>query len=99
MYTVNVTDIENVTAAHIHSGQVGENGPVVVTLFRGEDAPTTTAAAMMIGEVLLSEGNITATNLAGPMAGKSLSNLTSAMSNGLTGSVNLRIASIITANK
>jgi hypothetical protein len=25
MYRVNVTDIENVTAAHIHSGQVGEN--------------------------------------------------------------------------
>src|SRR5215212_8360495 len=29
MYTVNVTDIENVTAAHIHSGQVGENGSVI----------------------------------------------------------------------
>src|SRR5215208_329848 len=42
MYTVNVTDIENVTAAHIHSGQVGENGPVVVTLFK-EDSPTTAA--------------------------------------------------------
>jgi hypothetical protein len=34
MYIVNVTDIENVTAVHIHSGQVGENGPVVVTLFK-----------------------------------------------------------------
>jgi hypothetical protein len=36
---------------------------------------------MMTGEVLLSEGNITATNLEGPMAGKILSNLTSAMRN------------------
>src|SRR5215212_6626150 len=75
MYTVNVTDIENVTAAHIHSGQVGENGPVVVTLFK-EDSPTT---AMTTG--VLSEGNITATNLEGPMAGQLLSNLTSAMRN------------------
>ncbi len=78
MYIVNVTDIENVTAAHIHSGQVGENGPIVITLFK-EDTPTT---AMTTG--VLSEGNITATNLEGPMAGKLLSNLTSAMSNDQT---------------
>ena len=75
MYTVNVTDIENVTAAHIHNGQVGENGPIVVTLFK-EDTPT---VAMTTG--VLSEGNITAANLEGPMAGKLLSNLTSAMRN------------------
>ena len=75
MYTVNVTDIENVTAAHIHRGQVGENGPIVITLFKSE-TPTT---AMTTG--VLSEGNITATNLEGPMAGQLLSNLTSAMQN------------------
>jgi|SRR5215208_1088957 len=78
MYTVNVTDIENVTAAHIHSGQVGENGPIVITLFK-EDPPTT---AMTTG--VLSEGNITATNLEGPMAGQLLSNLISAMRNDQT---------------
>src|SRR5919112_3688977 len=76
MYRINVTDIENVTAGHIHSGQVGENGPIVITLFK-EDTPTT--AAMTTG--VLSEGNITATNLEGPMAGQLLSNLTSAMQN------------------
>src|SRR5919107_2637958 len=78
MYIVNVTDIENVTAAHIHSGQVGENGPIVITLFK-EDTPTT---AMTTG--VLSEGNITATNLEGPMAGQLLSNLISAMRNDQT---------------
>jgi hypothetical protein len=78
MYTVNVTDIENVTAAHIHSGQVGENGPIVITLLK-EDTPTT---AMTTG--VLSEGNITATNLEGPMAGQLLSNLISAMRNDQT---------------
>ncbi len=75
MYIVNVTDIENVTAAHIHRGQVGENGPIVITLFK-KDTPTT---AMTTG--VLSEGNITAANLEGPMAGQLLSNLTSAMQN------------------
>ena len=78
MYTVNVTDIENITAAHIHSGQVGENGPIVITLFK-EDTPST---AMTTG--VLSEGNITATNLEGPMAGQLLSNLISAMRNDQT---------------
>jgi hypothetical protein len=33
MYNVNATNIEGVTAGHIHSGQQGENGPIVVTLF------------------------------------------------------------------
>src|SRR5919106_6930773 len=32
-YMINVTDIDNVTAAHIHSGILGENGPIVATLF------------------------------------------------------------------
>ncbi len=77
MYAVNLTDIENVTAGHIHSGQVGENGPVIVTLFT-EDTPTD----IMTGVFL--EGNITAANLEGPMAGKPLSNLITAMRNDQT---------------
>jgi hypothetical protein len=32
-FKVNVANIENVVAAHIHCGAVGENGPVGVTLF------------------------------------------------------------------
>jgi len=31
-YTLTVTDIENVVAAHIHVGKPGENGPIVATL-------------------------------------------------------------------
>jgi hypothetical protein len=34
-YKVNVANIENVFAAHIHCGAVGINGPVGVTLFMG----------------------------------------------------------------
>ena len=34
-FKVNVANIDNVIAAHIHSGAVGVNAPVGVTLFRG----------------------------------------------------------------
>src|SRR5918995_7145978 len=34
-FKVNVANIDNVIAAHIHCGAVGVNGPVGVTLFRG----------------------------------------------------------------
>ena len=33
-YKVDVKDIDKVTMAHIHQGKTGENGPVVVTLFK-----------------------------------------------------------------
>ena len=71
-YTLNVTDIDNVTAAHIHSGKQGQNGPIVVTLFR-PDIPT---PKMVSG--LLSEGDITPDNLEGPLADKQISDLLNA---------------------
>ena len=72
-YSLNVTDIDNVTAAHINSGGQGQNGPIVVTLFQ----PDTSTQKMVSG--LLSEGNITSANLEGPLAGKQLSDLLSSM--------------------
>ena len=72
MYSVNATNIQGVTAGHIHSGKPGENGPVVVTLFK-YDSPMN-----QVSET----GSITADKLEGPMAGKQLSDLTTAMSNG-----------------
>ena len=38
LFKVNVENIENVFAAHIHCGAVGVNGPVGVTLFMGSPA-------------------------------------------------------------
>src|SRR5687768_954005 len=38
LFKVNVSDIENAFAAHIHCGAVGVNGPVGVTLFAGAPA-------------------------------------------------------------
>jgi hypothetical protein len=52
-FKVNVANIENVVAAHIHCGAAGANGPVGVTLFAG--AP---AGGSVTGT--LAEGTITA---------------------------------------
>jgi hypothetical protein len=53
LFKVNVSDIENVVAAHIHCGAVGVNGPVGVTLFGALPA----GGAV---EGTLAEGTITA---------------------------------------
>src|SRR5215211_9129076 len=33
-YKLNVTNLDNIKAAHIHSGEFGQNGDIVVTLFQ-----------------------------------------------------------------
>jgi hypothetical protein len=74
-YKVSVTDMEKVTLAHIHKGKVGENGPVVVTLFK-TDSPSARTNG------LLSQGTITSAKLEGPLAGKHLSDLITMINNG-----------------
>lgn len=76
-FKVNVTGIDKVTAAHIHNAKSGENGEVVVTLFKA-DSPTGPK------DGILAEGNFTASDLEGPMEGKELSDLVTAMENGET---------------
>jgi hypothetical protein len=73
-YTVNASGMQGVTAGHIHSGKQGENGPVVVTLFKN-DTPTNEVSET---------GSVTPDKLEGPMAGKQLTDLASAMNNGDT---------------
>lgn len=60
-YRLHVRDIDDVTAAHIHVGQPGEDGDVVAQLFSGDPA----------GEFngLLAEGVITEADLTGPLTG------------------------------
>jgi hypothetical protein len=76
-YTVHVKDMQMVTAAHIHQGNAGENGPVLVTLYNNP-----TPSAMTNGE--LAKGTITATNLEGPLAGKQITDLISMIKSGGT---------------
>jgi hypothetical protein len=71
-YSVNATNIEDVTAGHIHFGKQGENGPIVVTLFN-YDLPMNDVSE---------SGTFTAEQLEGPLAGKQLSDLAIAGANG-----------------
>ena len=79
-YGVRVNNIEGVTAAHIHQGQEGQNGPIIVTLFKADNE---TGTGPVSGR--LAGGNITNSMLEGPMAGKALEvELANAIQNGQT---------------
>jgi len=77
-YSVNVSNIDKITAAHIHSGKTGENGPILVTLFKTESPSPEPING------ILTSGNITNADLEGPMAGKTLIDLNKAMELGET---------------
>jgi hypothetical protein len=77
-FHANATGIQAVTQAHIHSGVLGENGPIVVTLFKFDPAQNPDQNGFTIN------GNITAINLEGPMQGKTIPDLITAMKNGST---------------
>lgn len=76
-YRVNVTGISNATAAHIHMGQVGKNGDVIVDLL---NTPSSKDKDTAYGSII--RGNITASSLKGPMQGKTLDDLTAAIESG-----------------
>lgn len=67
-YKLKVKDIENVTAAHIHTGMKGENGGPVAGLFAGPKKE-----GKFSGE--LAKGTITDKDLIGPLAGKTIGDL------------------------
>ena len=59
-YQLSLSDISDVTAAHIHSGNVGENGPVIVTLYSSDTQANQT-------DGVFAQGTITADDLEGSM--------------------------------
>lgn len=74
-FILNVTNIENATAAHIHRGMAGEEGPVVANLFLG---PTKTG--MFSG--VLAQSIIEVGDLVGPLAGRPFSDLVDLLRDG-----------------
>lgn len=74
-YIVSVRDIDQVMTSHVQLGTPGVNGPIILTLYRA-DSPT--------GPIngLLAEETIIASELEGPMEGKSIQDLVNAMKNG-----------------
>lgn len=74
-YVIDVTDMNGVMGAHIHSGKQGQNGPVVAGLFNpGMVGPPT-------GKVngMLAKGTITSSDLQGTLPGKQVSDLVKLM--------------------
>jgi hypothetical protein len=69
---INFTGITDVTAAHIHAGIKGQNGEPVVDLLK-TGSPNKTEGRIII------KGNISSSDLQGPMAGKTLQDLQTAM--------------------
>jgi len=72
-YKLNVTNMDNIKAAHIHLGNFSQNGDVVATLFNSSKTPTD-----MINGTLV-EGKITTANLQGPLKEKTISDLVQLM--------------------
>lgn len=67
-FQLSVKRIENATAAHIHRGMKGKNGPPIVNLFNGPKKE-----GKYNGN--LSKGTIAAKDLTGDLSGKSLEDL------------------------
>lgn len=74
-FRLNVANLKNITAAHLHMAPKGQDGDVVVTLYNG---PTKTVRQ----RALLAKGTITAAELSGPLAGETLKDLVDAMKAG-----------------
>lgn len=81
-YKLIAANIENAFMGHIHQGQPGVNGPIVVWLFPS----TTPNVTLPLGggrlDGVIAEGTITAADLTGPLAGQPLSVLLDLLSNG-----------------
>lgn len=75
-YKLNVANIENVVASHIHIGAAGTNGPVGVFLYGNAPA----GGGRVDG--VLAEGTLAADDFIGPLAGSTMADLVAAMQAG-----------------
>lgn len=80
-YKLIVSNIENVTMAHIHLAPPGQDGPPVVWLYPSAPPPQLIPGRF---QGVLAEGVITQANLVGPLAGQPFSALIEAIENGNT---------------
>jgi hypothetical protein len=76
-YGIQLSDIDKVTAAHIHQGKEGANGPVIVTLFKADnDTGTGPVKGQLVGSFITND------MLGGPLTGKGVGDLIIAINNG-----------------
>ena len=77
-YTIEVDDINNVVAAHIHSAPAGVNGPIRVFFFGNGSPHPTSSPISFTDKSILVQGSFTAANV----SGVSFSELLNQMRNG-----------------
>lgn len=75
-FVVVVNNISNVTLSHIHLGQRGQNGPVIVNFFLGPVKSGTFSGT-------LAQGDVTSSNFVGQLAGQPMSELIKDIQNGM----------------
>lgn len=80
-YRLNASNIDNVFMAHIHIGPPGVNGPIVVWLYPSTAPVPLVPPTGPIDPGTIATGTITAANLTGPLAGRPLADLVSALDN------------------
>lgn len=73
-FKVNVTNLDNIKGAHIHTGEFGQNGEVIVSLYKP-------ATPMDVVNGSLVEGKINAVDLQGALKGKTVNDLVQLMNN------------------
>jgi hypothetical protein len=73
-FKVNVTNLDNIKAAHIHQGEFGQNGDILFTLFKP-------ATPIDVLNGTLVEGKVTAVDLEGPLQGKTINDLIQLINN------------------
>ena len=83
-YKLIAANIENLFMAHIHLAAADANGPIVVWLYGTPPAGPDEDLIPGRFDGVLAEGTITAADLVGPLAGKTLADLLQAMQDGGT---------------
>ena len=73
-FKINVTNLDNIKAAHIHQGEFGQNGDVIFTLFKP-------ATSIDVLNGTLVEGKVTSVDLEGPLQGKTINDLVQLINN------------------
>ena len=74
-FQINVSNIDNVVAAHLHLGPLGENGPIVAPLYEAASGGGRERGVLV-------RRSIRAEDLTGPLAGHSLDDLLGALQDG-----------------
>jgi hypothetical protein len=73
-FQVNVTNLDNIKSAQIHIGEFGQNGAIIVSLLKS-------LSPVDVQNGTLVEGQVTSSDLVGPLKGKTINELVQLFNN------------------